>query len=86
MYTNIHVTEVAVVGDHRLMLRFEDGVEGEVDFADREWRGIFEPLSDPAYFRRVGVDDGLGTIAWPNGADMAHDTLYHWIVTGSRPL
>lgn len=49
---------------------------GEVNFGAREWRGVFEPLRDPAYFARVSVDPEAGTIAWPNGADMAPDPLY----------
>jgi hypothetical protein len=40
------------------------------------WRGVFEPLRDPAYFARVEVDPEGGTIGWPNGADMAPEPLY----------
>ena len=78
----VHVTEVETLGDHRLRLRFEDGAEGELDFSDRVWRGVSEPLADPAFFARVDVDPELGTIVWPNGADMAPETLHGW-VTGS---
>jgi len=72
----IHVTQVEVVGDHRLRLGFEDGIEGEVDFSALDWRGVFEPLRDPSYFRRVELDRELGTIVWPNGADIAPETLH----------
>lgn len=65
-----------MVGDFRLQLTFEDGTVGEVDFAERVWRGVFEPLGDPAYFASVRVDPGSGTIAWPNGVDMAPEPLY----------
>ena len=37
--------------------------------------GVFEPLRDPARFREVFVDDG-GTVAWPNGVDLAPEILY----------
>jgi hypothetical protein len=57
-------------------LTFEDGLIGEVDFTDREWRGVFEPLRDPAYFSRVRVNAEGGTISWPHGADMAPEPLY----------
>jgi hypothetical protein len=42
------------------------------------WRqdGIFAPLNDPAYFRKVELDEELGTIVWPNGADFAPETLH----------
>ncbi len=70
------ITGVEVVGDYRLRLTFQDGMVGEVDFAAREWRGVFEPLREPAYFARVSVDPEAGTIAWPNGSDMAPEPLY----------
>lgn len=79
----VHVTRVEVVADHRLRLGFEDGTEGDVDFSDRDWRGVFEPLQDPSYFRRVTVDAELGTIVWPNGADFAPETLHDWVVESS---
>ncbi len=72
----VDVTAVEVVGDYRLRLTFEDGTVGDVDFAAREWRGVFEDLGDPAYFARVRIDPEAGTIAWPNGADMAPEPLY----------
>ena len=72
----IHVTAAEVIGDHRLRLRFEDGTIGDVDFSDRDWRGVFAPLRDPVYFGSVAVDAQAGTVVWPNGADMAPETLY----------
>jgi len=74
----VHPTHVEVVGPHLLRLRFEDGVEADLDFSTREWPGIFEPLADPDYFALVRVDDELGTITWPNGADIAPETLHAW--------
>jgi hypothetical protein len=70
------VVGVEVRGEYRLRLTFDDGTVGEVDFAGREWRGVFEPLQDPEYFARVGVDADAGTVMWPNGADMAPEPLY----------
>jgi hypothetical protein len=57
-----------------VQLRFEDEVEMTVDF--RMWlRGpIFEPLLNPEAFRTFRVEGG--TVAWPNGADIAPETLY----------
>lgn len=49
---------------------------GDVDFTGRQWRGVFEPLADPAYFARAEVDIEAGTIAWPDGPDMAPEPLY----------
>ena len=63
--------------DYRLYLRFEDGAAGEVDVTTLvEFRGIFAPLRDKAIFDQVRVDTSLGTVVWPNGADLDPDVLY----------
>ena len=77
------IVEARPLGGHRLYLRFEDGVAGELDLAEfLEFRGVFEELRDPAAFARVRVVPEWGTIAWPNGADLDPDVLYSR-VTGS---
>jgi hypothetical protein len=71
----VHVTGVAVIGDHQLRLLFEDGTVGDVSFGDEVWTGVFEPLRDPARFAKVTVEGG--TIVWPeDGLDMAPEPLY----------
>jgi hypothetical protein len=71
------IVEARPLGGHRLYLRFEDGVEGEIDLEMLvEFRGVFEPLRDPAEVAKVRVDPDLGTICWENGADVDPDVLY----------
>ena len=67
---------VAVVGDYRLRLLFDDGTVGDVDFTSRKWTGVLEPLSDPAFVAQVRVDPEAATIAWPNSIDMPPEPLY----------
>jgi hypothetical protein len=77
------VIDVEVAGGLRLILTFEGGEKREVDMASIvPLEGIFQPLSDPAFFRQVQVSPDLGTICWPNGADICPDVLYEQ----SRPL
>lgn len=65
------------LGGFVLKLWFEDGTEREVDLEDELWGPMFEPLrQDPELFRQVRVDEELGTIVWPNGADMDPDVLH----------
>ena len=61
-------------GGYRIRLVFNDGVEGTVDFSDWLTGPVFEPLKEPGYFERFFLDGG--TVAWPNGADIAPETLY----------
>lgn len=72
----VDVTDVEVVGDHRLRLAFADGVVGEVNFEGRRWKGVLAPLADAGFFAKVRVDPEAGTIAWPNGIDFAPEPLY----------
>jgi len=37
---------------------------------------MFEPLRDETFFALVAVDKELGTVVWPNGADLAPDVLH----------
>lgn len=61
-------------GGHRIRLSFSEGTVKTVDF--RKWLDgpVFEPLKDPSYFRRFFLE--AGTVVWPNGADIAPETLY----------
>ncbi len=74
-------------GRFRIHLTFNDLSERTVDF--RPWLEgpVFEPLKDPGHFREFFVDGG--TVVWPNGADIAPETLYEAAASerwrGKRP-
>jgi Protein of unknown function (DUF2442) len=72
----VHVSGVQCLGGHTLRLEFDDGCSGEVDFSQEEWKGVFAPLADAKYFAKVQLVEELGTIVWPNGADIAPETLH----------
>ena len=61
-------------GAHRIHLTFDDGSSGVVDFSRWLNGRVFAPLRDPDCFARFSVDGG--TVTWPNGADVAPETLY----------
>jgi hypothetical protein len=64
---------------------FDDGMEGDVDFSEYVGRGpVFEPFKDLAFFRQARIEGG--TISWPNGADIAPETLYEKIERANKPL
>lgn len=76
-----YVVAARHLGGHRVWLRFDDGLEGEVDLADSLRGPIFEPLKDPAYFSAFQLDR---TLVWPNGADFAPESLYRRVLRGRR--
>ena len=75
----IDVIEAKYVRDFTVWVKFEDGTEGELDLSQELYGPIFEPLRDVSYFKQVKVNPELGTIVWPNGADLAPEFLYEKI-------
>jgi len=68
------VTRAEYRGGYRIHLTFNDGSSGTIDFVQWLEGPIFEPLKDREYFQRFFLDGG--TVTWPNGADVAPETLY----------
>ena len=68
------VVEAQYRSDFKIWLAFNDGVQGTVDFADWLTGPVFEPLKDQECFKRFFVEGG--TVTWPNGADIAPETLH----------
>jgi hypothetical protein len=78
------VTAIEYRGGYVYRVRFDDGLEGDVDFSEYVGQGpVFEAFADPAFFRNARVEGG--TIAWPNGADIAPETLYERIEMTIQP-
>ena len=51
-----------------------DGTDASVDFEQWLSGPVFEPLQRVTYLRKFFIDGG--TVVWPNGADVAPETLY----------
>ena len=62
-----------------------DGTVGTVDVSKLvTFTGVFELLREDAFFQKAAVNQDIGTVCWPNGADLDPDVLYS-AVTG-KPL
>jgi hypothetical protein len=54
--------------------RFDDGTEKYIDVSQWFKGPVFESLKDPKVFRKFFIEGG--TLAWPNGVDIAPEALY----------
>ena len=75
-----------VLGHYRLRLEFSDGSSRELDLTGELHGPIFEPLTDPAYFAQARVDEDLGTVTWPNGADLDPLVVHGDFPRAPRPV
>ena len=80
----IVVTNARYVIGTVLELTFSDGIRAKIDFGDWiERYPFFEPLRDVEYFKNFSLDGW--TVAWPNGADIAPETLHAIAVKSLLP-
>jgi hypothetical protein len=85
MWDMSEVTSIEYRGGYVYHVAFDDGVEGDVDLSEYVEKGpVFAPLKDLAYFRQARIEGG--TISWPNGADIAPETLYERLETAALPI
>jgi Protein of unknown function (DUF2442) len=74
------VVGVSVLPPYGLEVHFDDQTVRRINLEralTTRLRGpVFDPLQDPAFFAQAYVDTETGTVAWPNGADLAPEALY----------
>lgn len=76
------VIEATWLKDYSIHVVFSNGKEGNIDLQPFLGQGIFEQLLNKDYFRKMFVDGW--TISWPNGADIAPETLYELALKSSQ--
>lgn len=70
----IRVVSAEYIKNYMLRLRFSDGSEKAVDFSRWLSGEVFRPLTNKRAFRQFFIAGG--TVCWPNGADIAPETLH----------
>jgi len=72
------VRAVRYLDGFRVHLTFTDGTERDMDLESYLHGPIFDPLrNNPKLFAQVYIDPETETLTWPNGADIAPETLYY---------
>jgi len=80
------VIDVKHIDGYTLALVFENGKKGTYDFSNYAKRsGVFSRFSDPSYFKKFYVNKELGALCWPDGLDIAPETLYHAVMGEPLP-
>jgi len=70
------IRDARYVEGYKVEFWFADGLHAVVDLEPELYGRMFEPLKDIEYFKQVKFSDDLGTIFWPNEADIAPEHLY----------
>jgi Protein of unknown function (DUF2442) len=78
MHPLYDVTNFEIIGPYQLRLQFDDGTEQIIDFQPVLYGELFGPLRDRKFFNRVRLDQEVGTLVWPNGADFDPWMLHEW--------
>ncbi|MCU7490085.1 MAG: DUF2442 domain-containing protein [Bacteroidota bacterium] len=72
----LHIEHFEFKGGYSLKVRFNNGIEKDVDLSNELYGEVFEPLKDESYFRKAFLNRDTNTIEWPNGADFAPEFLF----------
>ena len=72
----LHVADAAYIEAYKVQVSFNDGRKGVADLSEAMKGPIFSPLKEKSSFYKLEVDTELGTIVWPNGADLAPEYIY----------
>ena len=75
--------EVKALPNFRIWLRYDDGVNGEIDLSDLAGRGVFTAWEDIAFFNSVRLGSH-GAIEWGADIDICPDAMYLRL-TGKSP-
>lgn len=71
------VVDLKIIAPLAMLVRFADGMAGEVRFETSHLTGVFSALKDFNFFKQVFID--RGAVAWPENIDLAPDAMYNEI-------
>lgn len=72
------VKSFRIIGDYKLVVKFNDNSSQTIDFKPILKGGLFESLLELSLFNQVQIDPEVQTLVWSNGADFDPATLHDW--------
>lgn len=82
--TLVAVEDVRPAGEWRLWVKFEDGVEGEVDVSDLRGKPMFRSLEDPSLFEAVYVHPWSKLVCWADNIELGSCGIYETLTHPNR--
>lgn len=73
-----YIVSAKYIENFKVLIEFEDGKKGEIDFSNEFDGPIFKPLKNIGFFKKFNIEGK--TLHWQNGADFAPEYLYELIV------
>lgn len=71
------VIDVRSIAPRELAVQFEDGLSGVLHIDLSFCTGVFDPLRNDQLIGSAQANNGV--VVWPNGLDLAPDTMYREI-------
>lgn len=75
------IKKIIYKGKYIYNIHFKDNQKGDINFQPYLWGEVFKQLKDVNFFRKAYIDETSGTITWPNGVDIAPETIYKKIIS-----
>ncbi|MGH7952092.1 MAG: DUF2442 domain-containing protein [Limisphaerales bacterium] len=70
------IVSIEPLPDYRLKLRYDDGVEGELDLSAEAGKGVFVAWKNIQHFNSVKIGHCGRSLEWPGEIDLCADALY----------
>ncbi len=70
---------------YRVWIRFDDGLEGEVDLSHLVGKGVFEGWKSIDFFNGVKIDPKTDTLAWGEDIDLDPYVLQETLLKKKSP-